>query len=178
MAMRKSKKRQPGRQDEPHFIEAALACGAAAAKVIDPVTVETAEWVRWKCQFGCDGYGTSLVCPPHSPTPGQTRILLDGYRTAVLFEAGRGEPKKIALALEKQLFLEGHYKAFGLGAGPCSLCATCALSEGCRHAEDARPAMEACGIDVFATARKHGFTINVVRTHKDPQHYFGLVLIE
>jgi hypothetical protein len=38
--------------------------------------------------------------------------------------------------------------------------------------------MEACGIDVFATARKHGFTINVVRTSKDPQHYFGLVLVE
>jgi hypothetical protein len=38
--------------------------------------------------------------------------------------------------------------------------------------------MEACGIDVFATARKHGFTINVVRTYQDPQHYFGLVLVE
>jgi hypothetical protein len=38
--------------------------------------------------------------------------------------------------------------------------------------------MEACGIDVFATARRHGFTIDVVRTHSDPQHYFGLVLIE
>ena len=38
--------------------------------------------------------------------------------------------------------------------------------------------MEACGIDVFATVRKHGFAIEVVRTHGDPQHYFGLVLIE
>jgi hypothetical protein len=38
--------------------------------------------------------------------------------------------------------------------------------------------MEACGIDVFATARKNGFTINVVRTFQDPQHYFGLVLVE
>jgi hypothetical protein len=33
-------------------------------------------------------------------------------------------------------------------------------------------------IDVFATARKNGFTINVVRTSQDPQHYFGLVLVE
>jgi len=38
--------------------------------------------------------------------------------------------------------------------------------------------MEACGIDVYATACKQGFTINVVRTRKDPQHYFGLVLVE
>jgi len=58
------------------------------------------------------------------------------------------------------------------------LCSTCAFDEGCRHPHDARPAMEACGIDVYATARKHGFTINVVRSHSDPQHYFGLVLVE
>jgi len=38
--------------------------------------------------------------------------------------------------------------------------------------------MEACGIDVYATARAAGFTINVVRTRKDPQHYFGLVLVD
>ena len=38
--------------------------------------------------------------------------------------------------------------------------------------------MEACGIDVYATARKHGFTIDVVRTREAPQHYFGLVLID
>ncbi len=36
----------------------------------------------------------------------------------------------------------------------------------------------ACGIGVFATVRKHGFTIEVVRARRDPQHYFGLVLIE
>jgi hypothetical protein len=38
--------------------------------------------------------------------------------------------------------------------------------------------MEACGIDVYATVRRHGFTIDVVCNHNDPQHYFGLVLIE
>ena len=178
MAPKKSDMKGLPSRGKQHFLQAALAAGAAAAKVVDPKTVETAEWVRWKCQFGCDGFGTSLVCPPHTPQPFQTRMMLDGYRIAVLFEAGRGAPKKIAVALEKQFFLEGHYKAFGLGAGPCLLCPTCALSEGCRHAEQARPAMEACGIDVYATVRKHGFTINVVRTRKDPQHYFGLVLIE
>jgi hypothetical protein len=40
------------------------------------------------------------------------------------------------------------------------------------------PAMEACVIDVFATARKHGLEVNVVRSRTDPQHYFGLVLVE
>ena len=38
--------------------------------------------------------------------------------------------------------------------------------------------MEACGIDVFATVRPQGFEIQVVRQSTDPQHYFGLVLID
>ncbi len=160
------------------LVQKALAHGAIATKVISPAAIETAAWVRWKCQFGCGGYGSSLVCPPHTPTPDETRRLLDGYRRAVFFESPRGQAKKIAAALERELFLDGHYKALGLGCGPCSLCETCAFDEGCRHPREARPAMEACGIDVYATARKHGFTINVVRTRKDPQHYFGLVLVD
>jgi predicted metal-binding protein len=101
---------------------------------------------------------------------------LDSYKRAILFEAGRLDTKEIAVKMEREAFLSGYYKAFGLGAGPCRLCNSCAFDEGCRHPDESRPAMEACGIDVFA--RKHGFTINVVRTYKDPQHYFGLVLFE
>ena len=151
--------------------------GALDAKVISPSTVVVGQWVRWKCQFGCGGFGSSLVCPPHTPTPSETRAMLDEYQHAILFEAPHGEPKRIAAALERELFLDGNYKAFGLGAGPCSLCEECAFDEGCRHPYEARPSMEACGIDVYATVRKHGFTIDVVRTHDDTQHYFGLVLI-
>ncbi|MEM2608720.1 MAG: DUF2284 domain-containing protein [Thermoproteota archaeon] len=36
--------------------------------------------------------------------------------------------------------------------------------------------MEACGIDVYATARGAGFTIEVVRTRRDRPKYFGLLL--
>ena len=152
--------------------------GALEAKIVSAPTVETAPWVRWKCRYGCGAYGSSLVCPPHSPAPEETRALLDSYETAVLFEAPRGEPKRVAVALERELFLDGYYKALGLGAGPCRLCQECAYDEGCRHPYEARPAMEACGIDVFATVRKHGFTVEVVKDESDPQHYFGLVLVE
>ncbi|MCX5759145.1 MAG: DUF2284 domain-containing protein [Candidatus Hydrogenedentes bacterium] len=165
-----------GRNKE--LVALALKAGALVARLVSPADVDTAEWVRWKCQFGCDGYGSSLMCPPHSPKPVETRALLDGYQVAILFESPRGKAKSIAMRLERELFLAGHYKAFGIGAGPCDLCDACAFDEGCRHAGKARPAMEACGIDVFATARKHGFSIDVVRTHKDPEHYFGLVLVE
>jgi predicted metal-binding protein len=160
------------------FLQKITELGVREARIIDPKTVETAPWVRWKCQFGCGGYNSSLMCPPHSPTPEETRETLDSYKYAIMFEAGRLDAKEIATKMEREAFLSGHYKAFGLGAGPCRLCNSCAFDRGCRHPDEARPAMEACGIDVFATARKHGFTINVVRTPRDPQHYFGLVLVE
>ena len=156
----------------------AMELGAISAKVISPTDVETNQWVRWKCQFGCGGFGSSLVCPPHSPTPEKTRKMLDEYTRAVLFESPPGQGKKIAGELERELFLSGYYKALGLGCGPCRLCETCSFEDGCRHPREARPAMEACGIDVFATVRKQGFTIEVVRDRCDAQHYFGLVLVE
>lgn len=152
--------------------------GARGAKIISPASVETGTWVRLKCQFGCGGYGSSLVCPPYTPRPEETRKLLDKYKRAILFESKTSNTKEISVRMEREIFLSGFYKALGLGAGPCRLCRSCSFEQGCRKPEKARPSMEACGIDVFATARKHGFTINVVRSYKDPQHYFGLVLIE
>ena len=97
----------------------------------------------------------------------------------IAFRLGRREPTRVAVELEREAFLAGYHKAFGLGAGPCSFCRRgCAFEEGCRHPRQARPSMEACGIDVFATARAGGFRVNVVRDHCDAQHYFGLVLVE
>jgi predicted metal-binding protein len=38
--------------------------------------------------------------------------------------------------------------------------------------------MEACGIDVFQTARKAGFPIEVVARRRDVPHYYSLLLVE
>jgi len=154
--------------------------GVTAAKVVPACEVQTAAWVRLKCQFGCDGYGQCLVCPPFTPTPDQTRHVLDGYRRAVLihFEP-EAEIKTTVAELEREVFLRGAWKAFGLGAGPCYFCETCAREPGkCRHPERARPAIEACGIDVFSTARRAGFQIDVVRTKQQRPDYFGLILVD
>ena len=43
---------------------------------------------------------------------------------------------------------------------------------------DARPSMEACGIDVFKTARDNGFPITVVRTHEEERNFYGVILVE
>jgi hypothetical protein len=38
--------------------------------------------------------------------------------------------------------------------------------------------MESCGIDVFATVRNNGFTIDTLDSAKCKANYFGIVLIE
>jgi predicted metal-binding protein len=153
--------------------------GVKGARIVSPAEVETAAWVRLKCQFGCDGYRQCLVCPPFT-TPEQMRQVLNGYRRAILihFEP-QADTKDIVVDLEREVFLRGAWKAFGLGAGPCYLCKTCPAEPGkCRHPEKTRPAMEACGIDVFTTARKAGFPIEVVRTTRQCPNYYGLVLVD
>jgi predicted metal-binding protein len=56
-----------------------------AVKQIKPASVVTAPWVRLKCQFGCDSYNSNYCCPPYTPTPEETRKILDSYRRALLF---------------------------------------------------------------------------------------------
>jgi predicted metal-binding protein len=164
-----------------YLCKRAVDLGAKKAKLIAASSVKTAPWVKYKCQFGCDGYAGCLTCPPNSPTPEQTQKIIDSYSKAILIHTqGRGKVdiSDIVVKLEKEAFLAGYYKAFGMGAGPCRLCRDCDLKNGCRHADKARPAMEACGIDVFSTVRNNGFTINTVKSLQDKASYFGLVLIE
>jgi len=186
MAQRKgaSRKAKPYRP-RPHALTPRRLCrravelGAADAVVVSPRKVYTAQWVRARCRFGCGGYGGSLVCPPHSWKPEETRKMLDEYTSAVLVHCDAGVPvKELAVALEREAFLANYYKAFAFGAGPCYLCEECAFEEGCRHSYQARPAMEASGIDVFRTAREAGFPIDVCRHRDDAQHNYGLVLLK
>src|SRR4030043_1958489 len=94
--------------------------GVKDARIVSPSDVETSPWVRLKCQFGCDGYGGCLVCPPFTPTPEQMRKVLDAYRRAILIHfAPDADVKAIVADLERSIFLLGAWRAFGLGAGPC-----------------------------------------------------------
>ena len=166
------------------YCKEALEMGIDGAKRIDPHSVVTAEWVRMKCQFGCPGFGTSLCCPPHSPAPDLTRKVIDSYQRAILLHRrlGRGERGKIfnetVVRLEIKIFLDGYYKAWSMGSGPCRLCKECDLTVPCKHGFEARPSMESCGIDVFKTARDNEFPIDVVRTHEEERNIFGLILVE
>ncbi len=152
--------------------------GAESAKIIDPATVVTAPWPAFKCQFGCQKYGTGPNCPPRTPKYTETREVLKCYSRALLFHCHQVEqPTDIAKKLEREAFLSGYYKAFGFGCGPCGRCKKCNL-EKCNFPNETAPAMEACGIDVFATVRANGYFIQPLRERDEEENYFGLVLLD
>jgi len=153
--------------------------GARDVATVDPADVVTAEWVRIKCQYGCGGYGRCLTCPPYSPTPQQTRRLLDEYSKACLIWWGpQHGGREVLAAVEREVFLAGWYRAFAMAEGPCRLCGECALELPCRHPDQARPSMEACGIDVYETAHRAGFPLQVVTSRRDTPNFFSLLLVE
>jgi predicted metal-binding protein len=168
------------------FCNEARQMGASDALVVSPSQVFTATWVRLRCQYGCSEYGQCLTCPPHSPTPETTRKTLDEFCSAILIHGSEWTlVRKIAQALERKVFLAGYHKAFAFLCGPCNLCKRCTVAKQtrekviqCKHPDLARPAMEAAGIDVFATARAAGLPIEVVRSEECPQNYYSLVLVE
>lgn len=175
--------------DLEKYCERAIRAGVTHAKVIHPSTVVTAPWVRMKCLFGCP-YRISHCCPPTTPTPQETREVLDSYSRAILFHIEapktpeRGK-RNLALFdmlvnLEGEIFKDGYYKAFVYLAGPCPLCKECAITKGapCVLPAKARPSMESCGIDVYQTARNNGFFIQTLREKAETQNLYCLMLVD
>jgi len=176
--MAKRKTDRQGLTDLTPLLRAAERFGAVRAKVIPAGSIAVGEWVRWKCQYGCGCYGTRLTCPPRSPTPESTRRALASYRRGILIEGGKRPVKEVVPDLEREVFLAGFHRAFGMASGPCRFCKQCNLDGPCRFPERARPAMEACGVDVFSTVRAAGWDLRVVRSESETPHYFGLVLVD
>ncbi len=91
---------------------------------------------------------------------------------------GREINKKM-LDLEKEVFLSGFYKAFVFPANPCRICERCKESKPeCRNPGIARPTLEGFCVDVYATARKMRYPIQVLKGYKEEMNRFGLLLVE
>lgn len=169
-----------------HYLNKALEMGATQAAVIRAESIPVDERVTLKCQIPrCFGYGAGAHCPPHTLKPSELREHLGKYEWAVLFTvdvpsevvirnkatikdrvAAYQKVYKIVSSLESTAFYDGHYLAFGFGAGSCrhtfcGLQETCAAMEGnkCRFSLLARPSMEAVGIDVFKLVAAQGWEI-------------------
>ena len=172
----------------------AVEMGASQAAVIRAGDIPVDERVTLKCQIPrCFGYGAGAHCPPNTLKPSELREHLAKYRYAVFFTidtpsevivrdkstikervASYQRVYKIVSALESAAFYDGHYLAFGFGAGSCrhtfcGLQETCAAMEGkkCRFSLIARPSMEAVGIDVYKLAATQGWDIYPIGSGAD-----------
>ncbi len=177
-------------------------------KLISAESITVADWVRWKCQYGCKAYGKHLSCPPYTPSVEETRRLIQCYEHALvarfevtpnydvppahihhyLWDAIRAMHDTM-FELERYAFLSGYYKAFALVALPCAYCEDClperegfaldsAVKRFCEHQHKVRPAMEACGIDVFRTVRNAGYELEVLTSPGETIAFFGLLLVD
>jgi predicted metal-binding protein len=171
--------------DAERYRGLALEGGADVAEIIRAADIPVDDRVLLKCMVPkCSGYNTSANCPPHTPTPEQTRGMLAAFDLAVVFRlpvppdiivrdsskkdqllAIRHSLYRLVSKIESAAFYDGHYFAAGLSSGSCktALCPSqpCAVlaGEACRHRLRARPAMEAMGIDCFALACALGWEV-------------------
>lgn len=80
--------------------------------------------------------------------------------------------------MEAIAFKMGFYFAAGLSGGECCLCVDCVSPQSgkpCLHPFEARPSMEAMGIDVVRTCKKAGMP--VVLSSETNVRWTGLVLL-
>lgn len=177
------------------YQEKAIELGATRARIVRADEIPVDERVTMKCQIPlCFGYGVGANCPPNTIKPAELRTLLEKYRWAVFFVkeipsevvvrdkatikervAAYQDVYKIVNSIESEAFYDGHYLAFGLGAGSCrhTFCGMqedCAVLKGtkCRFSLRSRPSMEAVGIDVFRMLLSAGWSVYPIGSDAKP----------
>ena len=173
------------------LIAAALGAGAAKAALISGDRIVYSETFRDICEANqCGCYGKCWVCPPEigefdaliARAKSYPRGLLyqtigtleDSFDLEGMMAAGH---RHALVSRDLQTLLPGLLKEsfLHLGCGGCHLCKICAKRTGqpCRHPEQALPAMEGYGVDVYNTTL--GTTLKYING-TNTVTYFGLVL--
>lgn len=176
--------------DNPEINKMVKSFGFHDYKWIDAKDIVVANWVRIKCMFGCESYGAKASCPPQVPSVEECKAFFREYQHAILFHSKKrldepdlrgkwsNEINAQLVKLEREVFLSGYPKAFVLFIDECHFCYECALARTeCHHKKESRPCLEAFGVDVFATALKYNYTIEVLKDG-DEMNRFAILLID
>ncbi len=160
-------------------------------KWIDAKDIVVAQWVRFRCMFGCRNYGKKGTCPPNMPPIEDCKRMVSEYSQAAIFhfekrlekiEEYKPWSKEVVLKLmklEREVFLSGYYKTLLLPFDACMLCETCTGSRvECVNPMSARPGADALGVDVYTTVRSVGYPIQVVKDYADVMNRYAFMLIE
>ncbi len=181
------------KRDLELYKEKAVELGATDARTISARQVVIDPRVRLKCLVPrCHLYGETPNCPPYTPELHKMREIMKKYEYAILMKndvlpvedfvdnekwhkahmAHQGKTHRIVSAVEALAFSDGYYFAAGFAAGGCktTLCGgkICQFLDSgrCRFPLEARPSMEAVGIDVYRLVSEVGWEIYPV-AHRD-----------
>ena len=159
-------------------------------KWIDPKEIVVAQWVRVKCTFGCSDYGLG-TCPPNTPTVAECDKFFKEYENGLIIKLNTyadknaypsGWSKEMTnklLAIEREVFLAGHQKAFLLNQTCCSLCKDCTGNRlDCKDKKNSRPSPESFAVDVYQTVKNAGLEINVVAENPSEINRIAILLID
>jgi predicted metal-binding protein len=155
------------------------------------LNVVIAQWVRFKCIYGCDSYAKFANCPPNTPSIEESIKFFREYNTIAVFhfeqivkhEGSFSEwTKEISLKLleiEKKVFLAGYTKAFSLSPGRCCLCDKCVpLKENCKNKTESRPSPQSLSVDVFSTVNKIGYNVKMQSDFTKKVDRFAFLLVK
>jgi predicted metal-binding protein len=157
--------------------------------IVPQQDIVVAQWVRFRCMFGCNNYGNNGACPPVVPSIEECRNMIYGYENAVMFHFPMQSVNQDDITtlmarlvkLEREVFLAGCYKAFLLQLGSCELCKGCVAVDTrakCVNKSMSRPGADAMGVDVYKTAHNVGYPIQVVKDHSDVTNRYAFLLID
>jgi len=160
-------------------------------KWINPNQIIVAQWVRMKCMFGCNEYGKNGTCPPNTPTvPECERFFLE-YSGAAIFHFKKTvnkpedrfpwskEVNSKLLELEREVFISGFPKTFLLFMDSCYLCQDCPGTRHlCKNPKSARPTPEAMAVDVFATVKQIGYSIDVLSDYSQQMDRYAFLMFD
>ena len=159
---------------------------------LDPAALVCTPDVRELCAADkCGHFGRHHQCPPTVGPLERCAARLHAFTRGVLFqtsyrvnvqdrEALRATQRlfhEAVLVLETALHRPGESTAWGLIGGPCVLCEPCAATTDapCPRAAEARPSLEALGIDVVGLQAANGWDAEF---YADRVTWTGAVLFE
>lgn len=170
---------------EKTLLQLAQTEGVFQAVWLQPKNLHIKPELRENCH-SCDSYATSPNCPPQAISPHEFKLILQNYKTALVFcyKASESTWKQLSVkthyTVAKLRQAVGNSNSFGLAVGGCKqlFCAEmpkcpALIEKDCPYSAIVQTSFSAVGIDFKALAQKADWKL-------DQQKYAlltGLILI-
>ncbi len=163
--------------------------GLSEVKFVHMPQISVGRAVRLRCQYACSHTRQSDLVPPHSPSSGETREILDEYRYGLFMRReepfGERHPDNLwreyteqILRIERDATTQGYRRAFALAIGTCLHMHEDDTLRPCEFNGKARPTFESVGIDLKETLEMIQWHGLLAREPDDPFQLFSILLLE